>query len=400
MNLPMVSPAESVARDFAARFGGEARLFRAPARVNLIGEYTDFNEGLVLPAAVALYTSLAISPRPRRQVRVYSSNFDELAAIDLDHPRPAAAGHWSNYVAAVVASLREQHAELVGADLLLQGDIPLGGGLSSSASLEVCLALALLKIAGIGIEGKQLALLCQRAEAEFVGVRCGIMDQYSIACAEPGSAMLLDCRSITHRNVALPQGLRILLIHSGVQRQLQDGAFNVRRQECAQGLQILQRHCPGVRALRDVSSQQIEASAALLGATLYRRCRHVVSEIRRVRRAHDAMRAGAIDALGALITASHTSLREDFEVSCPELDQLVAMANRCPGVLGARMVGAGFGGCILVLLRAAGHERAIRELLDGSTTVLGKSPWHYLIESAGAASEVQFETRAPRADQR
>jgi galactokinase len=391
---------ESVAAEFVARFGAQPRLFRAPARVNIIGEYTDFNDGLVLPVAIGLYSWVAISPRPDRCLRAYSSHFDEQTQVDVDRPATARGGRWTDYVAAVVASLRSEGLELRGADVLIQGDIPLGGGLSSSASLEVSLALALLAVAGVDVEARQLALMCQRAEVEFVGVGCGIMDQYAIACGHQGMATLLDCRSITHQSVALPPTARILVIHSGIQRRLQDGAFNRRRAECAQGLRLLQERWPGVLALRDLSLPQIEEARVTLGDTAYRRCRHVVSEIERVRLACQALRIGAINELGALITASHTSLRDDFEVSCPELDALVEHANRRPGVLGARMVGAGFGGCMLTLLESSEQDRTMQAIIAGSEKLLGKRPWHYLVESAGAASEVMLNPQLAGAGRR
>ena len=400
MSSSMARRPESVTSDFVARFGAQPRLFRAPARVNIIGEYTDFNDGLVFPVAIALYSWVAISPRQERCLRVYSSNFDEMAQVDVDHPAGTQGGHWSDYAVAVVASLRAQELRLQGADVLIQGDIPMGGGLSSSASLEVSFALALLAVAGIDIEARQVALLCQRAESDFVGMRCGIMDQYSIACSEAGMAMLLDCRSITHQSVALPPTARILVIHSGVNRRLQHSAYNRRREECAEGMRLLQSRWPGIRALRDVSLPQIEEAKPLLDHEVYRRCRHVVSEIQRVRLAYQALRNGAVNELGTLITASHHSLRDDFEVSCPELDDLVENANRCPGVLGARMVGAGFGGCMLALLASVELERTVRELIDRSTIVLGKRPWHYLVEASGAACEVQFKPCAQGGYQR
>ena len=385
---------ESVAAEFVARFGAQPRLFRAPARVNVIGEYTDFNDGLVLPVAIGLYSWIAIAPRPDRCLRAYSSHFDEQTQVDVDRPVTTRGGQWSDYVVAVVASLRSAGLQLQGADVLIQGDIPLGGGLSSSASLEVSLALALLTVAGIEVEARQLALMCQRAEVEFVGVGCGIMDQYAIACGDQGMATLLDCRSITHQSVALPPAARILVIHSGVRRQLQDGAFNRRRAECAEGLRLLKDRWPAIQALRDASLTQIEEARSLLNDALYRRCRHVVSEIQRVRLAYEALRSGAVNELGALLNASHASLRDDFEVSCPELDALVENANRCPGVLGARMVGAGFGGCMLSLLASAELDRTMQAIIGGSTTLLGKQPWHYLVETAGAACEVTFNPRA------
>jgi len=400
MSSSTTSAAQSVTTEFVARFGTEPRVFRAPSRVNLIGEYTDFNDGLVFPVAIALYSWVAIAARPDRRVRAYSTHFGEFVEIDLDRLPTMRGGHWSDYVVAVLGALQSEGFRPQGADLLLRGDIPLGGGLSSSASIEVALALAILAMSGREIDGRRLARLCQRAESEFVGVRCGIMDQYAIACCDDGMAMLLDCRSITHRSFALPPAARVLVIHSGVHRQLQNGAYNRRREECSTGLATLQRQCPDIRALRDVSMAQLDAARPRLSDTVYRRCRHVVSEIERVRLASDALRSGAVRELGKLITASHRSLRDDFEVSCRELDELVEHANQCAGVFGARMVGAGFGGCMLVLLDAAHTERIVQQVIDGSTAVLGIRPWHYLVEAAGAAREVPVTRPVPTGEPR
>jgi galactokinase len=380
--------APSLAAEFVAHFGTEPQVFRAPSRINIIGEYTDFNDGLVLPAAIALYSWVAIAARPDRRVRTYSSHFNETFETDLDRLPVMRGGHWSDYVVAVLRALQSDGFPLRGADVLVGGDIPLGGGLSSSASLEVAMALASLTVSGLEIDARRLALLCQRAESEFVGVRCGIMDQYAIACSDDGMAMLLDCRPITHQSLVLPPSVRMLAIHSGVPRQLKLAAYNRRREECSTGLDTLQELSPGIRALRDVSMAELEAARPQLSDVVYRRCRHVVTEIERVRLASEAMRSGALQELGGLITASHVSLRDDFEVSCRELDELVENANRCAGVYGARMIGAGFGGCMLALLDAGDSERIVQQVIDSSTTVLGTRPWHYLVEVAGAAREV------------
>jgi galactokinase len=348
-----------LAKAFARRFGRAPEGFsEAPGRVNLIGEHLDYNEGLVLPVAIDQSVLAAFARREDAEVRAYSIDFDEESRFALDAPigrddeRP-----WANYVRGVCSALLEEGAPGVGLDLAITGDVPFGAGLSSSAALELATLGALRAAWGLDIDDKALALLGQRAENEFVGVQCGVMDQLTSALGVAGHALLIDCRTLQVEPVALPfeeHGVALVVADSAVPRRLEASAFNRRREECAEALRLLREAMPDRRpaALRDVSRADLDAHGGALPPALLRRARHVASELARVRSAVEALRGGQIEAFGALMNASHASLRDDFEVSCPELDLLAGLAEGLDGVLGSRLTGAGFGGCTVNLVRA------------------------------------------------
>jgi galactokinase len=326
--------------------GRLARVFRAPGRVNLIGEHTDYNDGFVMPVALDLSTAVAVGKRADRVLAIRSESFGEGCEFDLDDPAPLASHHWSDYVRGVAVMLQRAGLRVSGADLLIRGDVPMGAGLGSSAAVEVATARALLDASGETLPPVEIAKLCQRAENEFVGVRCGIMDQFAACHGNPGEALMLDCRSLEFRRAALPAGTRLVICNSMVKHELAGSEYNRRREECAEGAR-----CLGVAALRDVTVDRLEECGRDLDQTVYRRCRHVVSENARVELAADALELGDLDRLGALMLASHRSLRDDFEVSCAELDLLAGLASALPGVYGSRMTGGGFGGCTVSLVQ-------------------------------------------------
>jgi galactokinase len=373
---------------FTARFRAESKLFRAPGRVNLIGEHTDYNDGFVLPTTTALYTWVAIAPRDDRVLNVFSCRFDELEQIELGELRARGDGHWSDYVRGVASILQGEGYALRGADIVIDGEIPLGGGLSSSASLESVLAFALQAQAGIAIDRPRLAELCQRVETDFVGVRCGIMDQYVIACGERGHAMLLDCRSMECEAIAIDADVRFLIIDSGVKHQLPTGEYNSRRQECEEAVSILAKKLSPFHSLRDLAPENLEEHRELLGDVLVRRCRHVLTENQRVQDAVAALAEGNVERLGALIRSSHESLRDDFQVSCGELDALVEIANGCPGVHGARMMGAGFGGCTINLVDPARADEIVHRISAEYGKILGREPWVHGVCPSGPVDAV------------
>ncbi len=367
---------------FRARFGGAGRLYRAPGRVNLIGEHTDYNDGFVLPAAIDLDAWVAAAPRDDRTVRVYAAALEAGCEFSLDEAAPRPARNWTDYPRGVALALERAGHRLRGADLLLESAVPIGAGLSSSAALEVAIAWALLDLADVAADPLDVARLCQRAENDFVGTRCGIMDQFAACHGRAGSALLLDCRSLAARRVALPAGLAILVCDSTVKHSLADGAYNRRRAECETGVRILARSLPGIRALRDVASDDLEARRAELPEEVYRRCRHVITECERVHAAVTALEAGDLAGVGRLLCASHKSLRDDYEVSCPELDTLVDTALAQRGVYGSRMMGGGFGGSTITLARpdAAGELRvALGERFERT---YGKRPWMRVCQTA------------------
>ena len=337
---------------FREMFGSEARIFRAPGRVNLIGEHTDYNDGFVMPAALEFCTWVAAGKREDRAVEVYSDHFDETIRLSLDELADPPRKHWSDFIRGVAAVLQNAGYNLAGANLVIHGEVPLGAGLSSSASLEVATALALSSLSGIDVPRMELVKLCQKAEHEFVGTRCGIMDQFVAVHGTTRHALMLDCRSLEYELLPLPRDLRLVVCNSMVRHELASGEYNHRRADCEEGVRLLQPHLPGIRALRDVSVAQLEAWEHMLPATVYRRCRHVVTENQRVLDAAQALRSSDADRFGRLMYQSHASLRDDYQVSCGELDLLVELASSRPGVYGARMTGGGFGGCTVNLLRA------------------------------------------------
>ena len=354
----------------------------APARVNIIGEHTDYNGGLVLPTNTALFTRVTASPRNDRVLQVRSTTIDETQSFVLDDLRPGETSTWIEYVKGVAAGLQQAGIELPGAELLIDSDIPLGAGLSSSASLELSVAKALLGIASAKISGPDLALLCQQAEHSYAGVQCGIMDQYSLACAQYGNALLVDCRSLQTQQVQLPTDIAFVLTDSGVRHSLTDGEYNNRAEECATAVALLAESVPDVELLPDLSLEVLNANKINLGETLYRRCRHVVTEIQRVQDTFDALEDKELQEVGSLLNACHESLRDDYAVSCAELDALVECANSSDLIFGSRMVGAGFGGCVLSVCRKDDAVAAAADIQASYAPLSGSRPWQHLVAPA------------------
>ncbi len=338
---------------FRARFGAPATLYRAPGRVNLIGEHTDYNEGYVLPAAIAFSCWVAAAPRRDRKLVIYSENFEETIERDLDSLSPLGKKHWASYPLGVAWVLERVRKRLTSANLYIAGDVPLGAGLSSSAAIEVAVGFALLKESGYEIDRVELAQLCQRAENEFVGARCGIMDQFISCHGRASHALLLDCRSLEHQFVKLPADLQLVMCNTMVRHDLASGEYNARRGECEEGVQKLRTVLPEIRTLRDVTLSQLTEHREALEPKVFSRCRHVITENTRVKKAVEALAQGDREAMGALMRDSHRSLRDDFEVSCKELDAMNEIALAQPGTVGARMTGGGFGGCTINLVQSA-----------------------------------------------
>ncbi|MFC9592762.1 galactokinase [Streptomyces sp. NPDC056944] len=345
----------SVAAGFEALYGAAPEgVWAAPGRVNLIGEYTDFNDGFVLPLALPHTTVAAVSRRDDGVLRLHSADIDGgIVQLAVDALEPLSGGSWAAYPAGVVWALREAGHPVTGADVHLASTVPTGAGLSSSAALEVVTALALNDLFGLGLSRPELARIAQRAENAFVGVPCGVMDQMASACAEEGHALHLDTRDLSYRQVPFDlarEGLRLLVVDTRVKHALGDGAYAERRAGCEAGARAL-----GVRTLREVSVAHLpEALGRLSDETVLRYVRHVVSDNARVERTIALLDAGDTRAVGPVLTEGHASLRDDLRVSCPELDLVVEAANAA-GALGARMTGGGFGGSAVVLVEA---ERA------------------------------------------
>ncbi len=355
--------------------------------MNLIGEHTDYNGGLVLPVAVSLDTRVALRLRADGRVRGWSRERGA-AEAELAAPR---AGDWLDYPRGVARVLAEAgRIPSTGFDLRVETDLPEGAGLSSSAALEAATALALLGANGVAVpdaDRPQLALLCQRAEADFVGVPCGVMDQFAVLCGQPGAALRLDCARLEARAVPLPAALAILIFDTGVERSLRSGAYAERRAECerarAQAEAALGRTLGSLSELR---SAELDALAGALDPIALRRARHVATENQRVLDFEAALAKGALEAAGAALFAGHASLRDDFEVTCPESDALVADARELPGCLGARMTGAGFGGCTVQLVRTEDADRFAEALAKRFRERFGRTPRHWRTAAAPAAA--------------
>ena len=324
-----------------------AHLIAAPGRVNLIGEHTDYNDGFVLPAAIDRHVVIATAPREDRRVTLYAADFGRRSEFPLDEIRHDDDERWSNYERGVAWALQREGYALHGMNMVITSDVPIASGLSSSAALEIATAYAFQVIAGLQFDGVKRAVLGQRAENEFVGMRCGIMDQYVISLGRRDHALLIDCRSLEYQLVPIPKGYSLIICDTKKRRGLVDSEYNTRRQECEEGAQIL-----GVRALRDVSVEAFERRQEELPPIVRKRCRHVITENQRVLDAVQALEAGDVARFGQLMNASHISLRDDYQVSCHELDVMAEAAWGQEGVLGGRMTGAGFGGCTVNLVES------------------------------------------------
>jgi galactokinase len=346
---------------FAERFNREpAVLVRSPGRVNLIGEHTDYNQGYVLPAAIDRYTKLAAASRPDNKLVVHSETVGESIEIDLDEHLGllGEASHWTNYVRGAVWWLREHEYAPMGADILIWGDLPVGAGLSSSASVLMGLVAAISSLAGWNIPVGEMARAAQKIENDFIGVPVGIMDQMAIGLSEAKSALLIDCRSHVTQNVPLnltAHGLTLLVVNSGMSRDLSDTAYARRRKECEAAVGALKviTYNLELQSLRDVPIDMLHRHGSKLYPTLYKRARHVVTENDRVLQAVSALAVDDFDTVGKLMNESHQSLSYDFEVSNPFMDRLVELAQSTEGVLGARLTGAGFGGCTVNLVKTS-----------------------------------------------
>lgn len=381
----MDGTARQLIEKFQARYGSRhrPRLFRAPGRVNLIGEHTDYNLGFVLPIALDLACYVAAAPATGPYLRVYSVNTGEERRWEvarLGELRPAR--DWGDYVAGVAVELVRAGFEIRPADLLIESTVPFGGGLSSSAALEVSTALALLD--GRPIEPLELARLARRAENEFAGMPCGIMDQYIAVFGRRGCALKIDCRSLESEAVPLPAQAEIFAVNSMVKHELGATAYRERVAECRLAVEAIQRRHPEVLSLRDATLEQLE----LVEGVARRRARHVITENRRVEEFMEASRRGDLRAMGSLLVASHRSLAGDYEVSCAELDFLVDTAIALPGVYGARMTGGGFGGCTVNLVAPEAAERFSEAISSAYQERFGIQPRIYPCVASDGAAEL------------
>lgn len=379
---------------FQKFYGTEARLFRAPGRVNLIGEHTDYNDGFVLPSAINRETVVAGAVRADTLVRVHSLDLNLTAEFNLDDEGRTRQAIWLNYVEGVARVLQSRGLALRGADLLIQSDVPTGAGLSSSAALEISVGLALLSLSEREYDPAALALAAQEAEHRFVGIKCGIMDQMIATLGRSGHALLIDCRSLETTQIPLETSRMVIAIcDTRVKHELASSEYNARRAECERGVELLREVLPGIRALRDVSVTQFEEYGDHLPEPIKRRCRHVVKENARTLAAAEALRDGRIEEMGELMFLSHQSLRDDYEVSSVELDLLVEIAGHIPGMIGARMTGGGFGGCTVNLLRREALDRFRETVLQEYEKAVNSQPAIYVAEASDGANEIGSSDR-------
>lgn len=373
---------------FRKRFSGAPSFIaRAPGRVNLIGEHTDYNDGFVLPCALTFDVMMAVRPRADETVVLQSLEFEGDASFPLEKIEKSGP-RWTQYIKGVAWAMQEDGHTLRGMDVVLHGNVPVGSGLSSSAALEVAAATAFMQTSHLEIDGPRVAQLCKRAENEFVGVNSGIMDQFISAMGQAGHALFLDCRDLSFQQVPFDpgaRGCRLVVADTAKRRSLAESVYNVRVEECAEAVRLLSAFIPGLTSLRDIRFDEFQLHQLHLPDVIRRRARHVVTENARVEGAVDAMRFGALEGLGALMNASHDSLRDDYEVTGAELDAMVEESRRIPGTVGSRMTGAGFGGCTVSLVREDNLEHFLEEVPARYQERTGLEPAFYVVQSAAGA---------------
>jgi galactokinase len=366
------------------------RLFRAPGRVNLIGEHTDYTGGFVLPAAIAYETRVRAVPRDDALIRVRSGNFTGTRTFAIDALEAGVLHDWSDHIRGMLVELQRNGVALRGADFDIATDVPIGAGLSSSASVMIASGYAALALAGVTLDGVTLARLAQRAENLHAGAQTGIMDPFVSANARAGTALLIDTRSLTFDFVPLPREATIVICNTMVKHDHATSGYNTRRAECAAGTAILHDRFPEIVSLRDATLERLEAVRAAMPDVAYRRCRHVISENERTRRAAAALGSDDLARVGQLMDASHASMRDDFEISCRELDLMVELAHGFPGgtVHGARMTGGGFGGCAIALVATVAVETFVAFIRAEYRAATSVEPETYVGAGAAGASEL------------
>ena len=372
--------------------GKPVGIFRAPGRVNLMGEHTDYNDGFVMPAALPFYTYVAAGLRPDRKLNVYSIDFSENRIFDLDSLTPKPASDWSDYVRGVAGVMLSQGMPINGTNLVIKGEVPIGAGLSSSAAIEVATAFALLATSDGDVSRREVASICQRAEHRYAGTNCGIMDQFISIFGVANKALLLDCRNLDFELFGVGEGVCIVICNTMVKHDLAAGEYNHRRVDCEAGVRSLQRFLPGISALRDVDLAQLAQYGAELPAVIYQRCHHVISENLRVLEAGEALKKRDLRQFGVLMDESHRSLRDDYQVSCRELDLMTELARRCRGVYGSRMTGGGFGGCTVSLVDSDAVDEFRTTVSRKYQTETGLIPEIYVCKAAEGASQVATST--------
>lgn len=379
MNLSEFIP--QFERVYAAR----PRVFRAPGRVNLIGEHTDYNDGFVMPAAVGFSTYVGIAPRPDRKLVLQSQEFPGCFEFDLDNLPQQRNQAWVDYVVGVATVLRRRGIRLEGANLLVNGNIPIGAGLSSSAALEVASTLAFLSLTGTQMPLPEVATLCREAENTYVGAHVGIMDQYISCMGKAGHAMLLDCRSLEFRLVPIPPGLQLVVCNTMVKHDVATSGYNVRRAQCEEGVGYFAKWYPNIRALRDVSTEMLHEHSKDLSPVILKRCTHVILENQRTVEAARSLTDRDLARMKELMAESHASMRDLYEISCQEVDIMVDSAQDLPGFCGGRMTGGGFGGCTINLVRTGNASDFAAQIADRYQRATNIKPQIYICSAEDGA---------------
>ncbi|MDO9578783.1 MAG: galactokinase [Candidatus Cloacimonadales bacterium] len=361
-------------------------IIQTPGRINLIGEHTDYNDGFVLPIAIDRYTNMLASKNDDGKVRLYDLKYKENDEFNLDNFEPSQQKKWSNYQRGIAKVLLDAGYKIGGMDVLIFSEVPEGAGLSSSASIEIAILLSFKELYNLDIKPIEMIELARKAENDFVGVKCGIMDQFASLLSKEDNALFIDCRTLDFQYIPLSiQGYSFLVCNSMIKRKLAESSYNQRRQECREAVKILQKHLPEITVLRDVSINDFEKYKLYLPEELKRRVEHVVYENERVKQAVEVLKKGNLEAFGELMYQSHKSLKELYEVSIEELDLLVEIGMNEPGVLGARLTGAGFGGCVIYLVEDSSIEHLKEKNLDVYHRKIGLIPQFYkVVPSRGA----------------
>jgi len=384
--------ADAVTKRFREVYGISPRgVFRAPGRVNLIGEHTDYNDGFVMPAAIDFYSYAAIGERTDRTLSLYSEQFQETVEFSPGQLAGPPHKHWSDYVRGVAAVLQEEGYPLKGANLVIDGQVPIGAGLSSSAAIEVATAFALTSLGGLTIPLLEVARLCQRAENTYTGARCGIMDQFVSCFGRQDHALMLDCRSLEATYLQLPPNVRLVICNTMVRHELAGGEYNERRASCERVVETIGKFRPEVRALRDLTLEDLEHYRNQISSVDFRRCRHVITENDRVEDAKATIEGADLARFGELMYLSHDSLDRDYEVTCGELNIMVNLARELEGVYGARMTGGGFGGCTINLVESKMVPEFQATVAREYEKLTGLSPQIFVSAAAAGASELLLE---------
>ena len=365
-------------KSFQERFQKEPLIVRSPGRVNIIGEHTDYNDGFVLPAAIDKSIYVAVAKREDATISLFSKEFNDAFEINIKDLQRSEK-QWANYILGVVAQLQKHNYSISGFELMIDGDVPIGAGLSSSAAVECATAFALNELFQLSIDKLDMVKMAQKAEHEYAGVMCGIMDQFASMFGKADSVIRLDCRSLEYQYEPFKmEGIKIVLLNTNVKHSLSSSEYNVRRQQCEDGVAMVKEKYPDVINLRDVTLAMLEEMVAPIDPLIYKRCKYVVDENQRLLEACEALEKGDIETLGQKMYGSHKGLSVEYEVSCKELDFLVDQVRNNPYVLGARMMGGGFGGCTINLVKEDAVEELVRELSVAYTDAMDKTLTAYI----------------------